>query len=101
MDAESLAQVQQIVTVAVENSAAEIKRHTGVLIEDLHHKLDLVVEGIQMHIEHRHAEERAHTDDQFRETRALIQLSYQQLHQYVRGLEHRIDRLEQRGGEST
>ena len=142
MDAESLAQVQYVVTSAVASavgslrqefaagftelrqeiestrtasrqelasavadlhreildSREEVKRHTGVLIEDLHSKLDLVVEGLEMHIERRHVEEREYTDNQFHETRALIQLSYQQLHHRVEvlepdvsGLKHRLD----------
>jgi hypothetical protein len=69
VDAESLGQIRQIVTETaqvlrqeiqeglaattqtlrqeIHEGLAETKRHTGVLIEDLHHKLDLVIEGQQ------------------------------------------------------
>ena len=54
MDTESLAQIRQIINESSQGLRAEIqenltetRRHTGVLVEDLHHKLDLVVEGQQ------------------------------------------------------
>ena len=58
MDAESLVQIERIVTTAVNGAEGrlrqefgermeEVKRHSGVLYEDLGHKLDLVVEGRQ------------------------------------------------------
>ena len=75
MDQESLAQIQQIVGAATEVLRTEIadsKRHTGVLTEGLRHELQLVAEGFQMHLDWRHADDRAHLDEQFRETRALI-----------------------------
>ncbi len=78
MDQESLAQIQQIVGAATESLRTEIvdaKRHTGVLTEGLRHELQLVAEGFQMHLDRRHADDRAYLDEQFRETRALIQLS--------------------------
>jgi hypothetical protein len=78
MDQESLAQIQQIVGAATESLRTEIvdaKRHTGVLNEWLRHELQLVAEGFQMHLDRRHADDRAYLDEQFRETRALIQLS--------------------------
>lgn len=43
MDADSLAQIREIVV----ESVAEVKRHNGVLIENFRQKLDLVVEGQQ------------------------------------------------------
>ena len=69
---------------------ADTKRHTGVLVEGLRHELQLVAEGLQMHIEQRHQEDRAYMDKQFRETRTLIQLTYTRLNE-------RVTRLEQRG----
>ena len=71
MDQESLAQTQQIVGAATETLRVEIadsKRHTGVLTEGLRHELQLVVEGFQMHLDRRHADDRAYLDEQFRET---------------------------------
>ena len=79
MDQESLAKIQQIVGAASESLRAEMvdsKRHTGVLTEGLRHELQLVAAGFQMRLNRRHADDRAHVDEQFRETRALIRLSY-------------------------
>lgn len=73
MDQESLAKIQQIVNAATETLRVEIvdaKRHTGVLTEGLRHELQLVAEGFQMHLDRRHADDRAYLDEQFRETRA-------------------------------
>ena len=75
---------------------AEGKRHTGVLVEGLRHELQLVAEGLQMHVEQRHQEDRRYMDHQFHETRALIQLSYGQLTERIEGLEVRVHSLEQR-----
>jgi hypothetical protein len=54
VDAESQAQIRQIVGEATQTlrqefqaGLTETKRHTGVLVEDLHHKLNLVIEGQQ------------------------------------------------------
>ena len=106
MDAKSLAQVQQIGTAAVvslreemQASAAEIKGHTGVLIEDLHHKLELVVEGLQF-VRQSVVDVRAEITHESRETRALLKLSYEQLHLRVETLEHDVVRLTHRLGNS-
>jgi len=40
------------------------------------HELQLVAEGFQMHLDRRHADDRAYLDEQFRETRARTELSY-------------------------
>jgi hypothetical protein len=66
----------------------ETKRHSGVLAEDLHHKLDLVVEG-QQFLRQQITDVRSDMDSQTRETRVLLQLSY-------RDLNKRVERLEQR-----
>jgi len=93
MDHESLAQIQQIVGAAAESLRADIadaKRQSGVLTEGLRHELQLVAEGFQMHLDRRHADGRSHLDEQFRETRALIQLSYGQIQERVERLEQRV-----------
>ena len=93
MDQESLVQIRDIIDAATESLRADIadaKRHAGVLTEGLRHELQLVAEGFQVHLGRRHAEERSHLDEQFRETRALVQLSYGQI-------QERVERLEQRG----
>jgi hypothetical protein len=122
MDQESLAQIQQIVGAATEALRAEItdvkrhtdvatealrveiadaKRHTGVLAEGLRHELQLVAEGFQLHLDRRHADDRAYLDEQFRETRALIQISYGQIQERVERLEQRVRTIEQRLGLTT
>ena len=126
MDAESLAQVEQIVTTAITtavtglrqelgtavtglrqelatavtdlrreiaDSRDEMKRFTGILFEDSQHKLDLVVEGMQF-LRQSDADIRAEIAHESRETRALLKLSYEQLH-------HRVQTLEQRVGPPT
>ena len=119
MDQESLAQIQQIVgaatealrtdiagvkrhtdvvTEALRADIADAKRHTGVLTEGLRHELQLVAEGFQMHLDRRHADDREYLDNQFRETRALIQLSYGQLQERVERLEQRVRVIEQHLG---
>ena len=101
MDQESLAQIQQIVSAATDALRTEIvdaKRHTGVLTEGIRHELQLVAEGFQMHLDRRHADERAYLDEQFRETRALIQLSYGQIQERVERLEQRVRTIEQHLG---
>ena len=101
MDQESLAQIQQIVGTATEALRADIadaKRHTGVLTEGLRHELQLVAEGFQMYLDRRHADDRAYLDEQFRETRALIQLSYEQIQERVERLEQRVRTIEQHLG---
>lgn len=101
MDQESLAQIQQIVNAASETLRIEIvdaKRHTGVLTEGYKHELQLVAERFQMHLDRRHADDRAYLDEQFRETRALIQLSYGQIQERVERLEQRVRSIEQHLG---
>ena len=101
MDQESLSQIQQIVNAATEalrTDIVEAKRHTGVLTEGLRHELQLVAEGFQMHLDRRHADDRAYLEEQFRETRALIQLSYGQIQERVERLEQRVRTIEQHLG---
>lgn len=76
MDQDSLAQTQQIVNAAIQTLRIEIvgaKRYTSVLTERLWHDLQLVAEGFQMHLDLRHADDRAYLDAQFRETRGRIE----------------------------
>ena len=57
----------------------EVKRHTGVLVEGLRHEIHLVAEGLAMHVQVQHAQEREYHDQQHRETRALIRSVYDEL----------------------
>ncbi len=78
----------------------EMKRHSGVLYEDLGHKLDLVVEGHQaLHQKIERLETKM--EHEFLEMRALIQLSYRQLQERVETLEQRVQFIEKRLGLSA
>ena len=74
----------------IDEKVEEVKRHTGVLVEGLRHEVRLVAEGFATFVESRYAQDQANIAEQFRETRALIHLSYDQLRQ-------RVERLEQKG----
>jgi archaellum component FlaC len=65
----------------------EVKRHSGVLVEGLRHELHLVAEGLTMHIQVQHVQEREYFDRKFEDTHALIRSSYDHLHQRVENLE--------------
>ena len=104
MDADSIAQIRAIVTESGDalrrsflQDLAEVKRHNGVLIEDLRHKLDLVVEG-QQDISRNVESVRSSLVQESEETRALVRLSYHQLQQRVESLEQRVQAIEQRIG---
>ena len=71
----------------VHEQIEEVKRHSGVLVEGLRHELHLVAEGLTMHIQVQHVQEREYHERQHQETRALLHLSYEQLHQRVENLE--------------
>lgn len=103
MDAEFLSQIRQILNDSSQGLREEIqetRRHTGVLVEDLHHKLDLVVDGqqfVRQQIQDVHSE----LERESHETRALLQLSYTQLHQQVQHLDQRVQAIEQHLGLSA
>jgi hypothetical protein len=84
---EGLKEDLQVIAESLRADVADARRHAGVLTEGLRHELQLVAEGFQLHLAHRHFEERAYIDDQFRETRALIQLLYGQIQERVERLE--------------
>ena len=65
----------------------DVKRHSGVLYEDLQHKLELVIEG-QQFLRQDIGNVRSDIDTQTRETRTMIGAVYTQLN-------NRIDRHEQ------
>ena len=67
----------------------EVKRHNGVLVEDLRYKLQLVAEGFATHIEVRHTQDREYFDRQFADTHALIRCSYDHLNQRIENLERK------------
>ena len=122
MDAESLVQIERIVTTAIsgaegrfhketETLAAslrqelgekteEMKRHSGVLYEDLRHRIDLVVEGHQALFQKLENVE-AKIEHEALETRSLLRLSYRQLEERVETLEQRVQIIEKRLGLSA
>jgi hypothetical protein len=53
----------------------EVKRHTGVLVEGLRHEIQLVAEGLVMHIEVRHREDREYFDRKFGDMSTLFHKS--------------------------
>ena len=60
--------------------------YNGVLVEDLRDQVHLLAESLAVHIEAEGVRHQA-IQEQFRETRALFHLSYEQLHQRVEHLE--------------
>ena len=66
----------------------DTKRHSGILVEDLQHKLELVIEG-QQFLRQDIANVRSDMDAQTRETRTLIGTAYRDLDRRVQHLEPR------------
>jgi chromosome segregation ATPase len=67
----------------------EVKRHNGVLIEDLRYKLQLVAEGFATFVDGRYAQDQANIDRRSDETNALIRSSYDHLSQRIENLERK------------
>ena len=65
----------------------EVKRHTGVLVEDLRRQVQLVAESLPMHIQVQHVQEREYFERKFDETQALFRATYGDLRQRVENLE--------------
>ena len=82
----------------------EVKRHSGVLYEDVLRRIDLVVEGHQglrqglLALREQVKDLDAKIEHESLETRALIQLSYRQLQDRVDTLERRVQIIEKRIG---
>ncbi len=121
MDAESLAQIEKIVSGAegrlrqeygkktekLSERIEDVRQYSGVLHEEVLRRIDLVVEGHQgLHqkierLESRMEDGFARIEREFLETRALIQLSYRQLQDRVETLEQRVQLIEKRLGLSN
>ena len=71
-------------------------RHNGVLIEGLRHELHLVADGLLMHIEVRHREDRDYFDGKFEGMGALFRSSHDHLQQQQDQLRESQDQLRQR-----
>ena len=84
----------------------EIKRHFGIVVEDVRGEVRGVAEGVQALREEMHRELKGFRSDvaqEFEETRSLIRLSYGELDRRVKGLETevadlrtRLERVEER-----
>src|SRR5216117_4041576 len=74
----------------------EVKRHTGVLVEGLRHELQLVAEGLAMHIQVQHVQEREYHDRQHQETRVLLRSFYDEFRQQNAQFQQSQDHLRQR-----
>ena len=74
----------------------EVKRHTGVLVEGLRHDVQLFAEGLDTFINVRYAQDQATIAEQFRETRALIRVTYDELRSAHNQLSQRVDTLERK-----
>ena len=115
MDAESLAQIEQIVSTAISKETAmlrqefdvklsekfeEAERHSGVLFEEMGRKLDLVVEGFEG-LRQGQAALRQMIEHESLELQSLMKLSYRQLQDRVEALEQRVQIIEKRLGLSA
>src|SRR5712692_10334669 len=67
----------------------EVKRHNGVLVEDLRHQVRLVAEGFAVFVDGRYAQDQANIDRRFDETNALVRSSYDHLNQRIENLERK------------
>lgn len=75
----------------------EIKRHNGILVEDLRYQVRLVAEGFATFVEGRYTQDQARIDERFRETHALIRSSYDHLSRQDDQLRLRMENLERKG----
>jgi len=86
---EAIGQRFEEVNARMDDRFEEVKRHTGVLVEGLRHEVQLLAEGFATFIDGRYTQDQATVARQFRETHALIHLSYDQLRQRVENLERK------------
>jgi hypothetical protein len=75
----------------------EVKRHTGILAEELRREVQLVAEGFAIFVEGRYTQDQATIAQQFRETHALIRSSYDHLQQQQDQTSQRVENLERKG----
>ncbi len=71
----------------IDDRFEEVKRHTGVLVEDLRRQIQLVAEGLTMHVQVQHVQEREYFERKFDETQALFRATYGDLRHRVENLE--------------
>jgi hypothetical protein len=88
--------MEQRFTGLLDQRIEEVKRHTGVLVEDLRYQVRLVAEGFATFVEGRYTQDQARIDERFRETQALIRSSYDHLQQQQDHLRQSQDQIQQR-----
>ncbi len=81
----------------VNDRIEEVKRHSGVLVEGLRHEVQLLAEGLDTFINVRYAQDQATIAEQFRETHALIRVTFGELRSADDQLRQRVENLERRG----
>ena len=74
----------------------EVKRHNGILVEDLRYQVLLVAEGFATFVEGRYAQDQARIDERFRETQALLRTSFEHLTRQDDHLRQRVENLERK-----
>ena len=63
---------EQRFTGLLDQRIEEVKRHTGILVEGLRQEVHLVAEGLIMHVEVRHREDREYFDRKFEDMSVLF-----------------------------
>ena len=82
--------------VSIDQRFDELKRHTGILVEGLRQEIQHVAEGLLMHIEVRHREDRDYFDRKFEDTQALTRSSFDHLQQQQDQTRQRVENLERK-----
>ena len=88
--------MEQRFTGLLDQRIEEVKRHTGILVEGLRQEVHLVADGLTMHIEVRHREDREYFDRKFDDMSALFRSSHDHLQQQQDQLRQSQDQLHQR-----
>ena len=84
------------VNARLDERIEEVKRHSGVLIEDLRYQVRLVALGFATFVEGRYAQDQTRIDERFNETQALLRTSFEHLTRQDDQLRQRVENLEQR-----
>ena len=92
----SIDQRFQEVNNRIDDRFEEVKRYTGVLVEGLRHELHLVAEGLVMHVEVRHREDREYFDRKFEGMSVLFRSSHDHLQQQQDQLRQSQYQIQQR-----
>lgn len=88
--------MEQRFTGLLDQRIEEVKRHTGILVEGLRQDVHLVAEGLVMHVEVRHREDREYFDRKFEDMSVLFRSSHDHLQQQQDQLRQSQDQISQR-----